>query len=64
MHKVTHVHIAQCIEQIQTNIQKMFKKLEFLNPKAQGPSPTLQSIGYIEASYDELRHLHEISKHV
>jgi hypothetical protein len=64
---VTHVHIAQCIEQIQTNIQK-FKKCsrswKFLNPKAQGPSPTLHSIGYIEASYDELTHLHEISKHV
>jgi hypothetical protein len=47
-----------------SKIQKMFKKLEiFLNPKAQGPSPTLHSIGYIEASCDESTHLHEISKH-
>jgi len=48
-----------------SKIQKMFRKLEiFLNPKAQGPSPTLNSIGYIEASCDESTHLHKISKHV
>jgi hypothetical protein len=43
-----------------SKIQKMFKKLEKNYP--QGPSPTLHSIGYIEASYDESTHLHEISK--
>jgi hypothetical protein len=47
-----------------SKFKKCSRSWKVLNPKAQGPSPTLHSIGYIEASYDELTHLHEISKHV